>query len=277
LIFRALLFLTVFYIAELFAQNIKFAPLPKEKVETLEREYKPFLEWLSNQTGDNYELVMSVDYRDLTNKIKNGEIDIAYLGPLPYALIRQRTNLVTPIVKFLDKKASSGYTCSVIVHKNSGIESIKELNGKKISLPQKFSTCGYYSAKIAFDANGLKFDNYSFDGNHANVALSVLLGEKECGSLQTTYFDKYAYLGLKKIYESEKLPGFLLAANKQKLSPEKIAQIKNAIVKLLPLTNDKDRETTQNWGENIKYGAVGANEQEYATIVEKLKNMDVLK
>jgi phosphonate transport system substrate-binding protein len=220
---------------------------------------------------------MSVDYRDLTNKIKNGEIDIAYLGPLPYALIRQHTNSVIPVVKFLDKKASSGYTCSVIAHKNFGVESIKDLNGKKISLPQKFSTCGYYSAKIAFDANGLKFDNYSFDGNHANVALSVLLGEKEGGSLQTTYFDKYAYLGLKKIYESEKLPGFLLAANKQKLSNEKIAQIKNAIVKLSPLTNNKDKQTTQNWGENIKYGAVDANEQEYATIVEKLKNMDVLR
>ncbi len=271
------LFLLAFCIVELSAQNIKFAPLPKEKVETLEKEYKPFLDWLSKETGDNYELVMSVDYRDLINKIKSGEIDIAYLGPLPYALIRQHTDSVTPIVKFLDKKASTGYTCSIITHKNSNINSIKELKNKKISLPQKFSTCGYYSAKIAFDTQNLEFDNYSFDGNHANVALTVLLGEKEAGSLQTTYFDKYEYLGLKKIYESEKLPGFLLAVNNQKLSKEKTTQIKKAITKLLPLANDKDKKITQNWGENIKYGAVEANEQEYSEIVAKLKDMAVLK
>jgi len=273
-VFVVLVFLCV---SQLFAQNIKFAPLPKEKAETLEKDYKPFLAWLSKETGDEYELVMSVDYPDLINKIKSGEIDIAYLGPLPYALIRQHTDSVSPIVKFLDKKANSSYTCSIVVEKNSGIKSVKELYGKKISLPQKYSTCGYYSASIAFNEQNLEVNNYSFDGNHANVALSVLLGESKGGSLQTTYFDKYAYLGLEKIYESGKLPGFLLAANKQKLSNEKIAQIKNTITKLSPLSNERDKKITQNWGETIKYGATSTTEQEYADVVKKLKNMAVFK
>lgn len=277
LTFRAFLFLLAFCLTQLSAQSIKFAPLPKEKIETLEKEYKPFLKWLSKETGDDYELVMSVDYKDLIDKIKSGKIDVAYLGPLPYALIRQHTDSVTPIVKFLDKKANATYTCSIVVRKNSNLNSLKDLVDKKISLPQEFSTCGYYSAKIAFDAQNLKFDNYYFDGNHANVALNVLLGERDGGSLQTTYFDKYEYLGLKKIYESKSFPGFLLAANKQKLSKEKIDQIKKTITKLSPLTNDKDKKITQNWSENIKYGAVEANEQEYSEIVEKLKDMAVLK
>lgn len=277
MILKVFVFLVFLGTSQLFAQNIKFAPLPKEKAETLEKDYKPFLAWLSKETGDEYELVMSVDYPDLVNKIKSGEIDIAYLGPLPYALIRQHTDSVIPIVKFLDKKANSSYTCSIVVQKNSGIKSVKELHGKKISLPQKYSTCGYYSASIAYAEQNLEVNNYSFDGNHANVALSVLLGESNGGSLQTTYFDKYAYLGLEKIYESGKLPGFLLAANKQKLSNEKITQIKNTITKLSPLSNEKDKKTTQNWGETIRYGATLTTEQEYADVVKKLKNMAVLK
>lgn len=267
----------LFCALSLFGQNIKFAPLPKEKIETLEKEYRPFLEWLSKNTGDNYEFVMAADYRDLINKIKSGEVDIAYLGPLPYAIIRQQTDIVKPIVKFLDKSGNSAYTCSIITRKNSAIHSVKELKGKKISLTQKYSTCGYYTAKLAFDSEKIPLENYSFDGNHANVALNVLLGESDAGSLQTNYFKKYEYLGLKKIYESKELPGFMLAANIQKLSNTKIQKIKTAIAKLSPVTNEKDAELTKKWSENIKYGAVEASEADYMEIVNKAKEMAALR
>ncbi|MGE4399633.1 MAG: PhnD/SsuA/transferrin family substrate-binding protein [Campylobacterales bacterium] len=274
---KTILLLIFVWLMSLNAQEIRFAPLPKEKVETLEKEYKPFLKWLSRQTGDTYTLVVSVDYNDLADKIKKGEVDIAYLGPLPYAIVKQHTDSIVPILKFLDKNGNSAYTCSIIARKDSGIKSVKELKNKKISLTQKYSTCGYYNAKIAFDKEKTNLSGYSFDGTHSNVALNVITGESDGGSLQTAYFDKYQYLGLTKIYESEPLPGFLLAANKNRLNEEKIAKIKKLIIKLSPLSNAKDKEITSSWSEGIRYGAVEAKEQEYAQIVKNFKEMAALK
>lgn len=261
------------------AKEIRFAPLPKEKVEILKRDYAPFLRWLSEKTGDNYTLVMSADYEDLISKIKKGEVDIAYLGPLPFAKVRTKTDLVLPIVKFLDKDGNAGYTCSVIVRKESRLTSVSQLSNKKISLPQKLSTCGYYTARIIFDENKMELNNnnYSFDGNHVNVAFNVLVGDKEAGILQTSFFNKYEYLGLKKIYESKSYPGFMLAVNKRNLSDKKIEQIKQAILSIDPINNKKDAQITKNWGENIKYGATKTSENEYAEIVQNYKKfMDVL-
>lgn len=266
----------VFFIFS-YGQEVKFAPLPKENAETLEKEYKPFLSWLSKQTGDKYTLVISSDYKDLISKIENGEIDLAYLGPLPYALIRQHTDSIKPIVKFLDKQGNSSYTCSIIASSKSNVKTIKELDSKKLSLTQKYSTCGYYSAKIAFDEHNLKLDKFSFDGNHANVALNVILGESLGGALQTSYFEKYSHLGLKKIYESRPYPGFMLAANKNKLDSKRIAKIKSSLIALSPLTRKSDIQETKKWADSIRYGAVDANENEYSGIVNEFEKMEILR
>ncbi len=255
------------------AQEIRFAPIPKESVETIEKGYKPFLNWLSKQTGDKYTLVMTLDYKDLTSKIEKGEIDMAYLGPLPYAIIKQHINSIVPIVKFLDESGKPTYTCSIIVRANSNIKSLKELENKKISLTQKYSTCGYYNAKIAFDQEGIPLSQYSFAGSHSKVAFNVTTGTSDGGSLQTSYYNKYQYLGLRKIYESKPLPGFLIAVNKNKIDSNKISAIKKAITTLSPLTNPKDREITKDWIDNIRYGAVEAKEEDYAAIIHNAKNM----
>lgn len=264
----------IFLCSALFAvETINFAPLPKEKVETLEKNYKPFLAWLSSKTNYKFNLVMSVDYKDLVQKISNGEIDMAYVGPLPYAIIKQEAGFVMPIVKFLDKNGDSRYTCSIISSMTNKKQKLSEFKNAKTSLTQKYSTCGYYNAKNAFDDNGIKLGGYSFDGTHENVALKVLLGEAEIGSLQTLYYEKYKYLGLKKIYESEPLPGFTLIVNSKKLSQKTISKIQNAMTKLKPLTNSSDAKISKEWSENIKYGCEVATESDYDTIVKKLKNM----
>lgn len=264
----------IFLYSAVFAvETINFAPLPKEKVETLEKNYKPFLAWLSSKTNYKFNLVMSVDYKDLIQKISSGEIDMAYIGPLPYAVIKQDVDFVVPIVKFLDKTGNPRYTCSLITNASTQKQKLSDFKNAKTSLTQKYSTCGYYNAKNAFDESGLKLGGYHFEGTHENVALKVVLGEAEIGSLQTSYYDKYKYLGLRKIYESEPLPGFALIANSKKLSKKTISEIQKAMTELKPLKNSNDAKISANWSENIKYGCEVALESDYEQIVKKLKNM----
>lgn len=66
------------------AETIRFAPLPMEKRETVLSRFRPLTEYLSHKLQVKIDYVYALDYAKLLDIFRRSEIDIAYLGPLPY-------------------------------------------------------------------------------------------------------------------------------------------------------------------------------------------------
>ena len=93
----------------------------------------------------------------------------------------------------------------------------------------------------------MEANRYRYIGPHDEVALAVVRGEFDAGGLKTAIAKKYLHLGLAVSAESAPLPGLALIANSQRVSAERIAQIRKTLLATKP-------EIRQQWGDNVRHG-----------------------
>ena len=260
-------------------ETIRFAPLPMENDTAMTREYLPFMSFLENNLkSTSIKLVYKKSYQDLITSFKNNEIDIAYLGPLPYVVLKEQFPKAVAMVQFLDAEGKSTYTCSLVKFAGNQIQLTNKVP-LDIALTQPLSTCGYLATESLLNKHGLTLEqpnvHYEYIGNHTKVAENVILGKQQLGGLKTQIGKRYHHLGLRIIQETDPMPGFLLVANADTLSAEKIKQITSLILSIKPIENANDFETTKLWGDKIKYGAIPANDSLYNSVREKWKQTKI--
>lgn len=263
----------LFTSSSLFAEQkkdlLRFAPLPMYKSEIVIKQYQGMLDYLSKQLDLSIEIVYHADYRDLLDAIERGDVDFAHLGPLPFASLLSRTTKPQLLVQFLNAQKEAHYSCSLITHDKNFAKCNKELF-RKVALTQKLSTCGYFAtqnmlAKYDLDLKDLE---HHYSGTHSHVILEVLMGDASVGGVRTSEFLSYKYLGLKELERSQSYPGFALIASAT-LDP-KIAQ------KIIKLLTSADPILMQEWGSNVKYGAIEASKEPYLQMAQKLQKTNIL-
>ena len=268
------LFLTII---PLFAGErvIRFAPLPMVKSETILKQNQPALDYLETRTGYKFKMVYYADYATLLEKIKNGEVDVAFLGPLPYVTLQQMGAHVQPIVRFLNKKGKDKYTCSLFTRKGSGLKTA-DLHGKRIALTQRLSTCGYLSMENLLRRvhSSLEQNRYKYMGTHSNSVLAVVMGDADAGGAKTSIVQGYRHLQLSILLETDPLPGFLWVAAAA-LPGSVVTAIRDAMLRLHPLTHAADAKITQSWWKGIRYGAVPARDRDYDIIRDMLQHVTI--
>ena len=241
---------------------LTFAPLPMEKPETVIQQVRPMLSYLETVLGREIAVVYARDYGDLLTRFRKGEVDLAYLGPLPYLSLRSKYPQAEPLVHFREPSGAATYSCAVIAW-NDTVTSLSGLTGKRIALTQPLSTCGYFSTSALLRAAGsdIEANRYSYTGAHDTVALTVVRGEFDLGGLKTAIARKYSVLGLRILAESAPLPGFALIANGATLAEADKQAIRDALSALE--ANGKGAERMTDWGPNLRNGAVEARDSDY--------------
>ena len=239
------------------AETLTFSPLPMETPYTVASQWKPLLDYLGQALGVTVEINYSASNEEILDKFKAGQIDLAYLGPLPYITIKKTFPAAEPVVVFNEKNGQPYYTCALAVSAESRLN-LKSLKGKKIALTQPLSTCGYFATQGLLHQLGssLEANLYRYLGQHDEVALAVVRGEFDAGGLKTAIARKYAHLGLEVQVESAPLPGLALIANSNRVSAERIVQIRQILLAA-------DEKTRQRWGDNVRYGVTPAKDSNY--------------
>ena len=256
------------------ADTIRFAPLPMENRETVVKQFRPLTDYLQQRLGISIEYVYADSYADILDKFRNGEIDLAYQGPLPYVELRASYPQAEPLVHFKEASGQTTYTCALVAFGDSEF-SLDGLTDRKVALTQPLSTCGYLSANGLLRRHGssLERNRYRYLGKHDAVALTVVQGQFEVGGLKTAIGKKYAHLGLTILDETGPLPSFAMVANKATLKPELVNQVRHALIAIDPA--GKDREMLTGWGDNIRYGAVPAADANYDIVRELLGDVAI--
>lgn len=240
------------------AETLKFAPLPMETAETVAAQWKPLLEHLKKVCDIELDFDYSTSNEQILEKFEAGQLDLAYLGPLPYLRLKDRFPLARPLVIFHEADGRPSYTCALVVAADSVLRPDR-LAGRTIALTQPLSTCGFFSISGLLQQAGIRLEEtrYRYLGPHDAVALAVAGGEFDAGGLKSAIARKYASLGLRIIAETAPLPGLALVANGARVSEERMESIRRALLAA-------DEATRKTWGDNIRHGVSAADDKDYA-------------
>ncbi len=244
---------------------LRFAPLPMENRKAVYKQFEPLRIYLQQITKKKVVFKFFDQYDQLLDAFIDDDIDLAYLGPLPYVELKNRYTETEPLVTFRESNGKAGYTCSLISLPENQIL-LSRIEDKKIALTQRLSTCGYLSVNWLLAENGsdLEKNQYDYLGRHDAVALAVVRAEFDIGGVKTTIAHKYEHLGLTILAETDVLPGFALVANKKTITPEVSDAIRTFLPELQP--EGKDREMMSAWGSKIANGAIAVTDTQYDVI-----------
>jgi len=258
------------------AQPVRFAPLPMHDESYVRREFYPFIQHLEKVLQRPVQFAYHHNNIEVVEGLMSDTIDLAFIGPMPYAILFQKDPEIIPLLQFLNGDGSHGYTCSIGVFAAEKL-TITDLKDKSFALTRPYSTCGFLMTESMLNQQGLSLtdNHYEFIGKHPECALAVIEGQVDACGIKTSIGKRFTSMGLVLIEESPRVPGFVLVANQRTLSQPEIERVSEGLLALKPLEDPKDAEITSNWGRLIKHGTTPIARDDFKTIIELLNQMEI--
>ena len=182
---------------------------PKEEVE----KFQPFIDYVANHLKKFNihagRVLVTATVHEMVDEITKKNVDL-YLDS-PFSAVRIAK--VTGAKPFLRrwKKGVSDYSGVFFVRKDSGIESLSDLNGKIIAFKDRYSTSGYLLPKATLLKEHFKLSakkteqeivlpdevSYLFSFDEENAIFWVLRKKVACGIVDNESFVEKAHASIK--------------------------------------------------------------------------------
>jgi phosphonate transport system substrate-binding protein len=223
-------------------EAVKLSMLPRFFPEKIMSMITPLAAYLSEKTGMNIKPVLTKNFAEYANELKNGNIVIGYENPVVYVQVSGTHEVLAMATKGAGGDKFRGI---IISRPDSGIEGVKDLKHKKIMVVGPTSAGGLLSQKITLTENGFDIDTdcqieVATDNKQENVIISVSIGDSDAGFIRESALhqaDKYIQPGtIAVIAETAWLPNWAFSVNRS-MPAEKKQSIKKA---LLELKKDSD-------------------------------------
>ena len=119
-------------------------------------------------------------YVALTESVREGKSDVAWLPPVVYAWLAEAVNPLGSIVR----GGSTTYSAALVTREDSSIETLDDLRGrskKHAGWVDPWSAAGYVVPRIELARAGIKpaatFETETFYGSHRDVMLALARGD----------------------------------------------------------------------------------------------------
>lgn len=210
--------LIIFISTILNAQHFTFGLYPSNNPDKISHAFLPFTQYLSQKTGNSYELVITRDYNELAQRLENKTLDFAWLGSKNYIDIRQNINNLQYITTYMEQdkfthKITPYYRSFIITLKENNLTTLNTLQNKRFAFTDRLSTSGFaYPNKILKDHNinyQNYFSKYFFLKKHDRVIEALINKSIDAGAISDgTYYaavEKYGDI-FHIIHQSDKIP-----------------------------------------------------------------------
>jgi phosphonate transport system substrate-binding protein len=118
---------------------------------------------------------------------------MGFSNPVIYVQLKQNTNLA-PLSLSAEKKAGTRFRGLIIARKDSGIEKVQDLKGKKMVFVDEDSAAGYIFQMLILSKAGMDvkrdFIRLPFAKKHDNVILAVFNKAADAGGIREDDLDK---------------------------------------------------------------------------------------
>jgi len=162
--------------------------IPNQNPESVEANYVPFGEYLSEQIGREVELTVPVSYGAVVEAMVNDELDLAYFGGLTYVQARERGDVVPLVTEINPETGDTTYRSVIIVPSDSDVQEVSELEGRDFAFGSVSSTSGSLYPAIMLEDAGIDYrtdlGNFNYTNGHDATAQAVANGQVDGGGLE---------------------------------------------------------------------------------------------
>lgn len=163
---------------------LRLGVIPFENTEEITKNLAPLVDIMSKGLNMEVKPLVASDYTGVIEAFRGKKIDAAFMSAASYVMANQEAG-----VKVILKSQRGGnpfYYSAIIVRKDSGINTLQDLKGKKFAFGDPLSTSGYIFPKKLFLENDIKpdidFSNVLYSGTHDAVVLSVINKRVDAGA-----------------------------------------------------------------------------------------------
>ena len=144
-------------------QHLMFGIVPQQSAGRLAQLWIPIMQELSKHTGFTIHFATAPDIPTFEERLANGVYDIAYMNPYHYTVFHQQTGY-----QALAKARNKHIKGIIVVHKDSPITTLAELDGRTLAFPAPAA----FAATILTTAD-LLAQNVDFDAEYVSSHDSV--------------------------------------------------------------------------------------------------------
>jgi phosphonate transport system substrate-binding protein len=220
--------------------EIKLGLLPRLSAVEMTAMFMPLAEYLSRETGEKVSLVIPRDFEAFKASTAGGQIDMGFSNPLVYVQLKKNDAAMAPL-GLASEKAGTKFRGIIIARKDSGIDTIADLKGKKLIFVDKDSAAGHVFQMLTLSKAGLNvqtdFIKLPFAKKHDNVALAVFNKAADAGGIREDDLekmkDKVDLSQIKIVAYTDYYPNWPLFST-GKMNKDVAAKVKAALLKLKP-------------------------------------------
>jgi len=227
-------------------EEVKIGLVPEVSVFEQVKRYEHLTSYLTKKTGIKIVVSIVKNYGDIVDLFYGLELDGAFLGSLT-ALIADRKLEVEPVARPVYPDGKSTSRSYILVRKDRGLRSIRDLKGGVVAFVDKASTTGYifliaYLREKGINSVSTYFGEYFYTGSHDAAIKSVLEGGADITAVKDRVYRMAVYRDhriadkLMVIARSEEFPSNALWLSKH-LDKGIRERIKKA---LIGMSNDRE-------------------------------------
>lgn len=168
--------------------------IPEQNLFEQKKRYQPLAKYLSTKVEMSVELHPLSRYGNILDNFASNRLDGAFFGSFTGALALRKLG-VEALARPEHLDGTSTYHGLVFVRKDSGIESAKEMKGKRFAFVDKATTAGYLLPLYYFKTQGVAdyvswLGESYFTGTHEGAIYDVLERRADVGAAKNTVFSR---------------------------------------------------------------------------------------
>lgn len=177
-------------------ENLRIGLIPEQNVFEQLRRYQPLTNYLSDRLGIGIELKVLSRYGNIIDNFSALGLDGAFFGSFSYALAHERLG-VSVLARPVNPDGESTYYGLIFVRRDSGIQHVEQMRGKRFVFVDKATTAGYLLPLDYFFEHGVSdfrtfLGEIYFAGTHEDAYYDVLNGKADIGAAKNTVYKRLA-------------------------------------------------------------------------------------
>lgn len=224
--------------------EVRFGLVPSEGGTDIVERFRPLTAFLEARLATPVRAYSASDYQGIITAMRNGQVDIAYLGPKSYVEAARVANAEALLME-LSADGTPGYRAIIIAHAASEVTTLAGAKGLSFGFVAPNSTSGYLVPAIGVLRETGEhprdfFGSIRYTGSHGSSMAAVAARDLDLAATNTLDMLAMARAGLidttafRTLWTSELIPGSVIAARGD-LAPE----FKDAVRQALLAFNDE--------------------------------------
>jgi phosphonate transport system substrate-binding protein len=215
------------------AERLILGVQPSLERSELLRRFAPLAHYLGARVGRLIEVRVAQDYEQHIEDVGSDRLDIAFLGPAPYVLMRDRYG-AKPLLARLEVDGRPELQGHIVVRNDSQLYTLEDLRDHGFAFGDPRSTMSSLVPRYMLLKAGIRERDFGFVlrlPGHQDVALAVLSGDVDAGAVRQDVLEAFRHQGLRSVAQSLPISEHLFVTRAD-LDPLLVGQLRQALLEM---------------------------------------------